>query len=333
MQYVHSNLQLEANALSTKLAITASSHNSIALFCCILSFKDIVDHLAYYLRYIDYLSLKRASKHLPMNTLGKLYNIDSFVDVRLKGQNLFDLADETNTVISGSFILRLLVSTPYQMPLWMDKIFTLNGNKWENSDIDLYSHKIDSDECSICHAVLYCVSTISFHFCNGFKWSQEHHFGHGSPNNIYEDDDHYVFSINYLLKSNMCKINNIKYNDIIISKDIAIGDFIKQEFDFDFCKNYYNNGKLYIGHPESVLKCNRNFQIKYNEDPNLLSKLEKTLEIRYIKYGDRGFNIKLQMTKKDKANLLAFYAEKQNRYPHDNFNDIIFIINNADIMD
>jgi len=339
MQYVHKNLQISAKNIADRIAYSGYE-KSVSLFCCILNFKDIISHFTQYLRYIDYLSLKRVSKYLPMDVLHNFYKLDLFTNFQLKGENLLDIADKTNTVISGSFVLKILLSTPYQVPLWIENNPNLRGDNWEIGDIDLYSHRSQTHTCPICETTVYGVSAISLYLCNGLKWSYEKYRGHTTPNNI-----HYDYSFSTLFACNICTINNTKYNDMVLKDNIDIGQFIKNEFDFDFCKNYYKNGKLYIACPESVLKEKCIYQIKYyggtgmddteNDQDSRILNQEKTLIKRHRKYRERGFNIELQVSKHDKPYFINFYNNRNKLYMYENhkWNSVIDVINEAIVIE
>lgn len=341
MQYIHANLQITSKKVADEIAQNGSEA-SIELFYCILNFKDIVSILSQYLRFIDYYSLKRVSKHFRNTALDTFYKVDDLISIKLKGENLLDIVDKSNTAISGSLTLRILLSTPYQMPLWIEKCFNCitYGYRWTNSDIDSYSESLEQYTCPICNATVYGISALSLYLCNGLTWSR-HYRGHGSPNNIKTD---YDFSI--MSACNKCKVNNIFFNDVVMKKNTDIGQFIRSEFDFDFLKNYYMNGKLHISYPESVLKNSCDFTIKHYENVDIFSdesnifkgKLlnqERTLLIRYKKYIGRGFDIKLKITENDKMKLIEFYNETMAQYidPVHKYQKIIKRLNAVEIIE
>lgn len=346
MDYIHPNLQVKSKEIAKKIAIASISRDGVALFCCILGIKDIAEYLAQYLRYIDYLSLKRSSKHLPLNILNKLYTLDSLVDIKLKGKNLFDVADKAKCVVSGSFILRILLSTPYQMPVWIDCVRDFHNNRWwKKSDIDIYSRPLKTDYCPSCYRNMVdsSISSVSPYLCNGQVWS-EYYRQKGTPNNYFHS---YNNTLEDIVDCHNCHIDNINFNDIIISHRRNIVDFIKEAFDFDFCKNYYRKGKLYISHPETVLKMNCIFQLKppeniddiydvcgttqYGKVINRDAKLYKTLYERYPKYTNRGFHITFQITKQYKLMLTQSYKETVIGYSPE-ANHILNIINKATVI-
>jgi hypothetical protein len=295
MQYVHNNLKLGAEKAAAIIADDEPTQHSVRLLYIVLHVKEIMHHLSHYIRYIDYYSLKRVSKNLPTHILGRFYKLDSIVDIKLKGKNLLDVADETKTVISGSFILGLLFSTPYQLI------------KFEKSDIDLYSHGIDVTHCPTCMSESVCdiISLISTYLCNGLSCIS---------NNITKDYDPEFHEI---IRSTHCDVSDISFNDIIVSNNICLHDFIKQDFDFDFLKNYYSGGKLYISYPESVIKKMCAFRLKYvpigQSGYNKWTEGKRyrqmcTFSGRYDKYTKRGFNITLEITKTDKYELVKAYS-------------------------
>ena len=155
-RYFHPNIQNVAISSARLMAKNNNNVDNIAFLYCILSFNDVVSMLAHYLRYIDYLSLKRVSKYLPMSCLSKLYRLDDLCQITLyncsTGENkrLFDVANEQGAVISGSLMLRLLLSTPYQMPVWFNSkphIAQMQSN-FVPSDIDVYSYIQRDDRCT-----------------------------------------------------------------------------------------------------------------------------------------------------------------------------------------
>lgn len=320
------HLRSIGNEIASKIANSDSIdvQNNISLFYCILNVNEIVEQLAYYVRFIDYYSLKRVSKYLTMSLLAKFYKLDSLVDLRIKDKSLFEIVDESKSIISGSFILRILLATPYQMPLWIDHATaTRLGNSWNNSDIDVYSHELDIHDCPTCDSqAAYSISSISPFLCNGCSLAAQDIDGRPTENNyVHNYDD----TFEDFIDCNICVINKIKFNDVIIAKERELVDFIKKEFDFDFCKNYYSNGKLYIIHPESVLKKQCIFRLKYFEITyitpterveNMHIRQDKTLCLRFLKYINRGFNIHLQMTKSDKRKLYQYYNGRYAKNVH-----------------
>lgn len=320
------HLRSIGDAVARKIANSESIEiqNNISLFYCVLNVNEIAEHLAYYVRFIDYYSLKRVSKYLTTNALTKFYKLDSLVDLRIKDKSLFDIIDESKAVMSGSFILRILLATPYRIPLWIDQVNTTRyGDSWNNSDIDVYSHELDIHDCPTCDSqAAYSISSISPFLCNGNSLAAHEIDGRPADNNyVHNYDD----TFEDFIDCNTCVVNKVKFNDIIIAKERDLADFIKKEFDFDFCKNYYSNGKLYISHPESVLKMKCTFPLKYFEvtyitptekTANMHTRQDKTLCLRFLKYINRGFNIHLQMTKSDKRKLYQYYNGRYEKNVH-----------------
>jgi len=296
------NLQAKAEAIAKLIAIDESSKQNISLLYIALNINEVVECLSQYIRFIDYYSLKRVSEYFSLPIWNKFYKLDTLVDIRIKDKNLFDLADETNTVISGSFILKILLSTPYQMPLWITHKSNVY-NKYHSipPDIDLYSHPITVSCCPTClSSDRNIISKISTYLCNGLST----HFVPGATEiNIWHD---YNDTLKNLVECNDCKVNNILFNDIIVSENVPLNDFIIQEFDFDFLKNYYMDSKIYVKHPETVLKRKCIFRIKYYNEKSEMTKQLITIDDRYLKYTKRRFNIILQVTKEVKAKLIKY---------------------------
>lgn len=292
-KYVHPIIQNEALTLGTLIAQSPQDVSNIALFSLLFRIKEIADCLSQYIRLIDYYSLKRVSKNFSkiLTFFSTIYKIDNLVDVQLKGESLFDLANRTEGVISGSFMLRLLLATPYSMPHWINEDIICNSNsgvihKYEPSDIDIYSHGIVAKTCSTCKANMNHISKISIYLCNG-----KSHSGHNGPNNSQHDKNNYsdIGAIFDAWKFMVDEPNSsrIIYNDILLYGDDDIADFIESDFDLNFCKNFYDNGVLHICHPETVLKMSCSYNGK--KRPVTIENIFR----RIIKYNKRGFHIEL----------------------------------------
>src|SRR5581483_9617061 len=281
------------NTLEVSKKISQSSEyiNQITLFCILFNIKEIADCLSQYIRLIDYYSLKRVSKNFKstLSVFGSMYKLSDLANVQLKGESLFDIADKTECVISGSFILRLLLSTPYSMPHWTNCIDEYD-QKYEASDIDIYSHAEVVKNCPTCKCSMDHISKISTYLCNGL--SQPHGFNNSSHQSRQYNEVKHFFDV---WKFTVEGPSNSKflYNDIILHEYDDIPKFIKTDFDLDFCKNFYrkpsnsNKGILSICCPETVLKMTCSYN-KKNRSFNIFE--------RIFKYTNRGFIIQLSGT-------------------------------------
>lgn len=295
--------------MGDEIAILISNSNlhttrkSISLFYCIMNIKEIAQHLSQYIRVVDYYSLKRVSKHLKTNILGRSYELKSIIGIRIKDKTLLDIADMSKTVISGSFILKILLSTPHQALRLINNADPSQTDSWSAADIDIYSHPLDTDYCSTCQSITNTkCSSVSQYLCNGRSLTTEPNINPPKYNywhcydEIFED----------LIGAYHCDIDHYVFNDIIISNERNLVNFIKDEFDFDFLKNYYVDGKLYISHPETVLKQKCTFRIK-DFDPKHerynIYRQDKTLIERIDKYRSRGFNIVCEIAETDRDRI------------------------------
>lgn len=319
-RYFHPNIQSTAIKSAKLMAKTNNDINTIALLYCILNCADLATLLSYYLRYIDYLSLKRVSKYLETSCLSKLYRLDNLCQIMLsecstgESKRLFDVANEQGAIISGSFILRLLLSTPYEMPVWFNSR-PHTGQMQSNfvpSDIDLYSYIQRDDKCTACDSHMSCFSKISCVLCNGKKSPER--------NNVFSDittdasREAYGNKI-YLLCLRKFNVNSLIFNDLIISSDVKIHDYIRDQFDFDFCKNYYTNDVLHILNPVAILKKKCVYIIPYHLKSK--SKIFETLNRKH-RYEQRGFTVDVCLTRQRKEELLIYTKSCSDHkyYPH-----------------
>ena len=297
------SIYLYTNALevSNKISKNSESVKSLTLFYMIFGVKEIADHISQYIRLIDFYSLKRASKYFQKGLMffSSLYKLDNFANVQLKDKSLFDRAVETQAVISGSFILRLLLSTPYSMPFWR--------NEKEPSDIDIYSYPMTIRQCPTCKTKIGSISKISTYLCNGQCMPDGH-------NNSEKTSSKYdgLTSIFNVWKFTINEPNSSKiiYNDIALYEDEPISEFIRKDFDLDFCKNFFDV-KLHILYPETVLKMKCPYRMK-----NSRAGIHNIFG-RIIKYTERGFTITLS------KKLLIEFNKYKNKYYLDTVTDML----------
>jgi hypothetical protein len=179
-----------------------------------------------------------------------------------------------------------------------------NNDEHAQSDIDLYSYPQRDSRCTACNSDLMIYSNISCILCNGKKSPDVNNvFSDITTNTSCEAYNQMV----YMYCVRKFKVQSVIFNDIMIRDDIKIRDFIQEQFDFDFCKNYYTNDKLHILHPVAVLKNKCVYKIPYHLKSK--SKIFTTLN-RKLRYEQRGFNITVGLTPLRKQELILYATGK-----------------------
>lgn len=206
-------------------------------------------------------------------------------------QEFKDIMCKTHAAISGSFIIQSLLGTYY-----------------ENSDIDIY-----------------VPFNKSVSYINDFILKTT------TPTKL-SNDSAYALGMDYTIikKVNTYTINNciIQIIYLNVNNNIdAVYDFIKNDFDFDICKNIYyydGNDNVILYNPHQLLN-------KYTEFKTS-KKLGNSIE-RYYKYMKRGFvftnidklsytdvvknNRYFGSTKGDMTNIIIFEIAKTDDYVND----------------
>jgi hypothetical protein len=143
-------------------------------------------------------------------------------------------------VISGSFILQCII-----------------GEKW-SSDIDIYVKKNSTSRN---------LKKIYLDFNSSMNKIE-------LINDYLRDDknDDFNFGLQKLL------LNDVNVDLIFINEDC--GHFINNQFDFDFCKNYYDGRELYIYNIESII--NRYCYTKLHKFFDIRAKVKLTKDKYYI---------------------------------------------------
>ena len=252
------------------------------------------------------------SKHLPLIDSLLLFNraliprkphIREIILQRLKEMGFS--ADEaieflegvysTKSVISGSFMLAVLV-TPMDEPLL-----------WKPDDIDVYSYRIEGDNCS---------------FCSGFSYKRSA-FGEFLCSKSMTGEECADYPILNIIANRKWEKVGLKINEVVVENTVSsLRDFVFDTFDFDFCKITYDGKTLSIAKPETVRKRHciyrgdkealKYFSTKFEDRyyPQYLrkggeesfeydfrmSRLHKTYTIRKEKYEARGFLIESAFT-------------------------------------
>lgn len=247
------------------------------------------------------------SKHLPLidtlvGTNNKILSIsslnirriieDRLIEIgwsRTKAVYFLDTVKRTGSIISGSFLLSVLVSVP-SMPL-----------SWKPEDIDIYSPQASDDYiCPHCKCSPEITSRMSEFMC------------------IFEMKDNYTGHPYTILKikrsrkwESTCEYYSVTINEMIISKDlnVPLKQFIFDTFDFDFCKVTYDGETLSIYDPISILKKTCIYRgdkeaLKYfdykvkdkfsHANDERIGRIYKTYMRRKKKYESRGFTLRCE---------------------------------------
>jgi hypothetical protein len=168
------------------------------------------------------------------------------------------LLKEYNSYISGSFILKLLV-----------------GSDWDIGDIDIYVDSISNYErliCELCNNNFFKAQvTYGPKQIKKFSYNRCIHTYH---NKKYKNDRFYQFIVH-----NFVSNGGIKVQIILVQNDDTI-TMIDNFFDLNFCKNMFSD-KLIVLYPETIKqkKCS-------------IKNMGQTCTLgRLTKYAKRGFQI------------------------------------------
>jgi len=262
--------------------------------------KDIIDEISSHLYGVDLINLSLTC-HLHQDLIIKY--ICKQIDNRLKlvFRDRYDefkkILTDTNSVISGSFILQCLYNKKWQgdidiyTPLLSnDKIYPFKNNyrskycttilntfilQLENTlitDISGDHYQNDNDNYKI--KMIYYIDILDHFivkFKNDIKINRDIFY-----NTLY----HYEENIGFIKEQicvNNCIYNMTKIQTILIDVDKNnISHFINNLFDFDICKNmfYYKNGKpcLYIYNLTDVINKQTQYKFTVNEEQSILRK-------------------------------------------------------------
>lgn len=186
--------------------------------------------LSKYLSYIELLSLSYAipeTKILLPSFKQKIHNRLKQLDLKVD-EFIFNLK-QCKGVISGSFLIQILLSS------------SKNNVIWQDSDIDIFFEMSKNE--------IHCHCDDKFAFPSGKTSIFSPYLCENGK--IYETCESYD-TIENLSSSRKWQLGKSIINDIVISGDIKT--FINQTFDFDFCKILFDGDKLTILKPFSLLK-------------------------------------------------------------------------------
>lgn len=190
---------------------------------------DIRYEVSHHLCLIDTLILFN-HKILPRKPSIKEVVIRRLVEMGFDKEEAMEFLEQvhnTNSVISGSFMLAILVS-PMDEPLL-----------WKPEDIDVYCFQSDHKQCSFCNKYSSRISLFGEFLCSK-----------GMNGEICCD-----YPILNITCNRKWKKSDLTINEIIIEKQVdSLRDFIFDTFDFDFCKIAYDGKTLSIKDPTSVLE-------------------------------------------------------------------------------
>lgn len=208
---------------------------------------------------------------------------DRLVEIGFTRANAVDFLDainSTGSVISGSFLLSVLVSVP-GMPL-----------AWKPHDIDTYCpQEFDNHTCQYCDRCPITSSRMSEFMCK--HKMKDNHEGRSYP-------------IIQIIANRTWKSDTITINEVIMSKnlDVSLKSFIFDTFDFDFCKVTYDGETLSIYDPISILKRTCTYrgdkealkyfnldEVIYTTNKDRMHRIYKTYTNRKEKYESRGFAV------------------------------------------
>ena len=230
----------------------------------VITLDGIFDKIIENLSYLETLSLVRAIPRLRSRC-------PSFVQLlRYHLQQAHvpdDFSGQINkqAILSGSFLLYLLLSTPITV---LNK--SSSGPGWSYGDIDIFyrNNKID-------------------------KYLTK--YANKNPNNANPD------SCSVDLRK--WAFGNVIINDVALDKDTDMKEFIT-EMDLDICKNYYDGKTLVITHPLAILKQKCTFVVQdlesaapidCEEKLDILRGISITVENKVPKYQNRGFEIDVRL--------------------------------------
>jgi hypothetical protein len=211
-------------------------------------------------------------------------------------------------VVSGSFLLSILV-TPMNQPLL-----------WNPDDIDVYCYQADEDY--ICP------------HCNG-TFARASKFAEFTCQHKYKPEGGMMYPLLSIIENRCWTKGDVVINELIIDKKVkSLKDFIFDTFDFNFCKSTYDGTTLsvfdidsirekkciYRGDKEALKYFSQPLTDSYSvEDPYRLPviyhdynfrmyRLYSTYKFRKDKYEERGFTIDCQF-KFGKQYMSDYYTE------------------------
>lgn len=238
-----------------------------------------------YLNAIDLYKLTKVCTHY-RNTMENYIEKNIIEEINKRLYEIFgaDLPEfkkvlcDTNSVISGSFILQCIL-----------------GEHWDNSDIDIYIPMKGNNITQNMPASPNPISSVeNFIYSKGIKWvTFDSDVGYGKHIN---NTIHFVRE--YKNKNMKYALQTILVN---IDKNIdTLYDFIKDNFDFNICKNIYyfdTKDNIRIYKINEIMNKKTNFTVGYRLGSSIM---------RVKKYEDRGF----QFLNKNNLSYENYFDEK-----------------------
>ena len=227
-------------------------------------FDSIVKHLSY----IECLSLVRAVPRLKSRCPSFVKLLKYYLAEARIPSDFYQQIDDNN-IISGSFLLYLLLSTPITV-----LSTTSVAPKWKYGDIDVFvfgNYNVDG-YLQVNATEVGCGSVAGY--------------GNGTVLN------------------SKWKLGDVLINNICLSKDVTVSKLLAG-FDLDIVKNYYNGKTLVINYPISVLKQKCTFVVK---DLARIHSMCTTISERITRYTLRSFEIDIQLSC-DRSQLVAKIIE------------------------
>jgi len=206
---------------------------------------------------------------------------------RPEAKEFIEQVEKTGSVLSGSFMLSLMV-TPIGQPM-----------AWRPDDIDIYCYGAEQDyRCPHCGGG-FARPTVFAEFMCLHKFSSI---------------DGSIYPVLSIIENRSWSRGGIEINEIVLDKKIVSPkDFVFDTFDFDFCKVTYDGKRLSMADPEAIVRK----RCVYRGDKEAMKYFSKELEEKY--YGVVYYNLDLEYVFRMNR-LHGTYITRKEKYEARGFN-------------